>query len=673
MNQAPTQAVKRKQKSIIRILACPILLWTLPGSILLAPAGFGMLACAAAEAEDDGAEVLTRGPVHEAFADTVIFKPTSGLRVPKVAPAAIEELPPDQRPDGNNVSWIPGYWAWEDDGNEFLWVSGIWRNLPPGRQWVPGYWQESGQEYQWTSGYWADAAAEEVEYLPEPPASVDAGPNIERPSRNSIWISGSWDWNQNRYRWRPGYWDAAQPDWVWMPAHYVWTRRGYIFVDGYWDYAVARRGMIFAPVRFRGDYYARPDYYYRPSTVISLAVFASHLFLRPVSRHYYFGDYYEPQYRRSGYYASYSYYSGGYGYDPIFAHQRWIHRDDDRWERRREENFRYYRDNRDERPPHTYAALATFASRKDKGRLEDGRREDMTIAAPLAQFVSSKESTIKFKPVDAAEKEKFAGRGREIRKFGEQRRELSSKGDVASVKGKADKIEPVRVKLPKSPLAALATEKPAAEDTPPKRPEVKLPDDKADITPGPGVDPKKAPKTKPGDEPRRGNKNDKGDKVPKDRPGSPGDDQPGKKPKMKPGDQPVPEPNADPADPKREPKKDPKADPKDTPRREPKGEPADVPKPGPKADPKDMPKREPRVEPKDSPKRKPRVEPQDSPKREPKTEPQDKPRSQPKAEPPKREPKAEPQPAKPAKEPADPQGRNTKDKPKDKGKEKSRE
>jgi hypothetical protein len=54
-----------------------------------------------------GIEVLTRGPVHEAFVETVTFDPEPGLIVPTVPPAPIEELPPEQRPEGTNVAWIP--------------------------------------------------------------------------------------------------------------------------------------------------------------------------------------------------------------------------------------------------------------------------------------------------------------------------------------------------------------------------------------------------------------------------------------------------------------------------------------------------------------------------------------------------------------------------------------
>jgi hypothetical protein len=239
-----------------------------------------------------GVEVLTRGPVHEAFAATVSFNPEPGILVNVQPPAAIEEIPPDQRLEGENVTWIPGYWAWGEDSNDFLWISGIWRNLPPGRQWIPGYWAQTDSRYQWTSGYWEDAKVAEVTYLPKPPRSVETGPNIEAPSRDVSWLPGSWAWQDDRYAWRAGYWAPVRENWIWVPSYYRWTPRGYVYVDGYWDYEVARRGVLFAPVHFGRDVYSQPGYYYTPTTVISLSVFLNHLFLRPSYGHYYFGDYY---------------------------------------------------------------------------------------------------------------------------------------------------------------------------------------------------------------------------------------------------------------------------------------------------------------------------------------------------------------------------------------------
>lgn len=70
--------------------------------------------------EETGAQVLTRGPVHEAFAGTVVFNPEPGIIVATAPPAFIEEVPPGERPEGNNVTWIPGYWAWDEDPGNFL-------------------------------------------------------------------------------------------------------------------------------------------------------------------------------------------------------------------------------------------------------------------------------------------------------------------------------------------------------------------------------------------------------------------------------------------------------------------------------------------------------------------------------------------------------------------------
>src|SRR5919201_1599446 len=50
------------------------------------------------------------------------------------------------------------------------------------------------------------------------------------------------------YVWRAGYWARVQPGYVWVAAHYRWTPGGYVYIAGYWDLAVARRGVIYAPV-----------------------------------------------------------------------------------------------------------------------------------------------------------------------------------------------------------------------------------------------------------------------------------------------------------------------------------------------------------------------------------------------------------------------------------------
>src|SRR5947209_3371743 len=69
------------------------------------PAGTGNTAAA------QGYTVLASGPVHEAYAQPDKQNPEPTPVVPKKPPPPIREEPPDQKPQGDNVQWIPGYWG----------------------------------------------------------------------------------------------------------------------------------------------------------------------------------------------------------------------------------------------------------------------------------------------------------------------------------------------------------------------------------------------------------------------------------------------------------------------------------------------------------------------------------------------------------------------------------
>jgi len=429
-----------------------------------------------------GVEVLTRGPVHEAFAETVTFNPEVGMVVPKAPPGAIEEMPPEQRPEGDNVTWIPGYWGWDDDRNDYLWVSGIWRALPPGRQWVPGYWSAAGQGFQWISGYWLNAKVNEIEYLPQPPETVEAGPNIASPSPDQIWIPGSWLWYQGRYVWRPGYWAVVQTDWVWVPAHYVWAPRGYVFVSGYWDYSVSRRGVLFAPVHFDAGVSTRQGFSYSPRTVIDLGVFSDHLFLRPRYQHYYFGDYYAPRYHSSGFFASFSFGTSRRGYDPIFVHQRWVHRQDREWEHRVSSTFQYRRDHVEARPPHTLAIQLQFG--RDGKRSHD---KSLVVAGRFKQMTSRQDAPMRFRPLATEERHQIVRRGQEIHKYRQERYKLENRASDTPDQQRSRESKPSRVRMNRSPITAKSVDQFGKGQTPPQRLRAPKPD--------PNVKPMKRSKT----------------------------------------------------------------------------------------------------------------------------------------------------------------------------------
>jgi hypothetical protein len=114
----------------------------------------GSAAPALASPVDPNLQVLTQGPVHEAFGQPVLFNPAPNPVILNKPPAPVEEIPPGMKPAGNDVQWIPGYWSWDLTQQKFVWTSGIWRMIPPGLAWVPGYWTQSGTGYQWVSGYW---------------------------------------------------------------------------------------------------------------------------------------------------------------------------------------------------------------------------------------------------------------------------------------------------------------------------------------------------------------------------------------------------------------------------------------------------------------------------------------------------------------------------------------
>jgi hypothetical protein len=429
------------------------------GLVLIGLAGGRSVAQApGGDPQAQGPQVLARGPIHEAFAAPLVFNASSGVVAPKPPPAAVEEQPPDQKPTGRDVEWIPGYWSWDDERNDYIWVSGIWRDLPPGRQWVPGYWNPQGNGFRWVSGFWAPSTASgQLDYLPPPPGTLEVGPNSPQPGENYAWAPGSWIWESNRYVWRPGYWVAAQPNWIWIPSSYVPTPSGYVYVDGYWDYPMDRRGLPFAPVAFAPGYVAGPAYVYTPSVTIAVGGLFANLFVRPSYAHYYYGDYYGPAALGpgSGYVSWISYQQTRVGYDPFYAHFAAVNGRDVSWERTYRQEYQYRVINVAARPPATYAAARSAG-----------------LMRPLHELAAAPEYRNRMVAVPPEHRAELVRRQAEVRELG-QHRANQEFAERIPANVRPEQHAPRRIEIPRSPVAAAQTPRYQATELarPPAHPE----------------------------------------------------------------------------------------------------------------------------------------------------------------------------------------------------------
>ena len=244
--------------------------------------------------------------------------------------------------------------------------------------------------------------------------------------------------------------------------------------EAIWDYPVERRGVLFAPVYFESGVYSRRGYYYSPTIVIDLGVFTDHLFLRPRYHHYYFGDYYAASYHQGGFYASFSFQSSRYGYDPIYSHQRWEHRQDREWEHRVEASYQYRRDHETARPPRTWAA-----QRNINPRTAESEQNRLVVATSFDQLAKRKDSPMRFQPVAKAERQQLAQRGQEVQKSRDQRRTLEAQAVDTTARKPGGVFEPAKVTLPRSPIVAKPANQLGRNQAPPKaqpapKPDLKL-------------------------------------------------------------------------------------------------------------------------------------------------------------------------------------------------------
>ena len=408
-----------------------------------------------------GPEVLTRGPIHEAFATPVVFNPTATLVVPNPPPqTAVEEIPPAQKPAGADVEWIPGYWAWDDQRNDYIWVSGVWRDIPPGRQWIPGYWSQINGGFGWTSGFWAPTqAGGALDYLPAPPASLETGPNSPPPGENFAWAPGSWVWQVDRYAWQPGYWYQAQPDWVWSPSSYQATPSGYVYNQGYWDYSLQRRGLPFAPLAFNNAGFGTGGpISFTPNFVLPVAGLLANLFVRPNYGHYYYGDYYNAAGAgpNAAYVPWFGFQNNRVGYDPIYSSMAALNRGRPNWDQGYRDEYRNRIANPAARPLPTFAAQRAFVDQR-RARGEEVR--NLGLVEPLNQWASNPHAGQPIVAVNQEHRMELERRQNELTNFRNLRFQQEARGRQASQANQNLRSEEARQtlfrnELPRSPIAA---------------------------------------------------------------------------------------------------------------------------------------------------------------------------------------------------------------------------
>jgi hypothetical protein len=600
----------------------------------------------AQEKEKDDIETLARGPIHEAYAEPHEINPTPSPIVDKQPPEAIEELPPDQKPEGENVQWITGYWSWDEERKDFIWVSGFWRIPPPNRVWMSGSWRQVDGGWQWVSGFWGEASQDlqgdatgsvqtQIEYLPEPPASLETGPTTPAPSEEAIYTPGTWIYRE-KYVWQPGHWINNRPGWVWIPPTYHWCPGGFVFVPGYWDYPCIHRGILFAPVYIPPRILGR-SFVYTPTFVIREQAMFGALFVRRGFNSYYFGDYFTPRYVDRGF----TPWVGGGGFqigvnvrrgfhDPLFNYYRVNHRNDPYWNRGIGDLYTGRYKGTIDLPPRTLVQQNTVINNitNNKTTVNNTTINNVTMLSSLQNI--QKDKTINLQPVSASAIKEQARAAKELQAIGAQRTQLESQLIGKNPKAKKlDAPRSIKLDVPK-PVVARSQ---VSQD--------KLPPVPKSFDPKLKIEPPKTPKTDP-----------KGIPIPKVEP-------PKGKPKTDPPK--VDPPKVDP--PKGKPKTDPpKVDPPkvDPPKGKPKTDPpkVDPPKGKPKTDPPkvDPPKTDPpKVDPpktlppkEDPPKGKPKTDPPkvDPPKVIPKTDPPkvDPPKGKPKTDPPKVDPPKTPPP-----------------------------
>lgn len=56
-----------------------------------------------------------------------------------------------------------------------------------------------------------------------------------RPSRDAVWLAGSWDWQGNGWVWIPGRWERTEHRGTWVKARYVREGDSWRYEPAHWS------------------------------------------------------------------------------------------------------------------------------------------------------------------------------------------------------------------------------------------------------------------------------------------------------------------------------------------------------------------------------------------------------------------------------------------------------
>jgi hypothetical protein len=306
--------------------------------------------------KQEGVEPQLKGPVHEAFFADSVTEPKASQIVTKDPPADLEELPPADKPEGDDIQWYSGYWEFDQERNDFTWVSGIYRKPPPKRQWIAGHWVKVDGGWQRQRGLWMTLDQAEITFLSTAPpeAPVEEAAN-NPPDDKSVFVPGHQEPKpEGGFTFKPGKWVPMQPNWIWVPSHYVWTPCGYVFVKGYWDYVVEKRGLLYAPVCVDLAY-VKPGWTYTPTCVVHNTCLLDNLFVKPGCG-YFFGAYH----KNKSYTCWPDVCNKSKACDPLFAHYKCQNKHQGNWEGNLRAQYSGRRNGTVSMPPSNLKELGKF-------------------------------------------------------------------------------------------------------------------------------------------------------------------------------------------------------------------------------------------------------------------------------------------------------------------------